>query len=211
MRVRAWLVGLALWAAPLVAQRPRVQLDVAFAAASAPTVGATVSTESLLGDSKTRELLHNGFPARIHYRLELWQKGGVFGDDRRGLTEWDVLVAFDPAVEMFNAVRRGDEGRLLENYGGFPTLVAAEAAFGRALRIDLHPDGAGKFYYNLVLDVQTLTVSDLDALQQWLRGPEAPSRNPLKAIRNGLGTLVSRLLGGDKRHYERRSGIFTVP
>jgi len=186
-------------------------LDVAFAAASAPTVGATVSTESLLGDSKTRELLHNGFPARIHYRLELWQKGGVFGDDRRGLTEWDVLVAFDPAVEMFNAVRRGDEGRLLENYGGFPTIVAAEAAFGRALRVDLHPDGAGKFYYNLVLDVQTLTVSDLDALQQWLRGPEAPSRNPLKAIRNGLGTLVSRLLGGDKRHYERRSGIFTVP
>ena len=209
--VRAWLVGFALWAAPLVAQRPRVQLDVAFAAASVPTIGATVSTESLLGDSKTRELLHNVFPARIHYRLELWQKGGLFGDDRRGLTEWDVLVAFDPAVEMFNAVRRGDEGRLLENYGGFPTLIATEAAFGRPLRVDLHPDGAGRFYYNLVLDVQTLTVSDLDALQQWLRGPEAPSKNPLKAIRSGIGTLVSRLLGGDKRHYERRSDIFSVP
>lgn len=211
MRVRAWLVGLALWAAPLAAQRPRVQLDVALAAAAMPTIGATVSTESLLGDPKTRELLHSGFPARIHYRLELWRKGGFFGDDRKGLTEWDVLVAFDPAAEMFNVVRRGDEGRLLEDYGGFPTLVAAEAQFGRALRVDLHPDGSGKFYYNLVLDVQTLTVSDLDALQQWLRGPEAPSKNPLKAIRSGIGTLVSRLLGGDKRHYERRSGFFSVP
>lgn len=210
MRVRTWLVGFALWATPLLAQRPRVQLDVALASASAPAIGATVSTESLLDDPKTRELLHNGFPARIHYRLELWQIGGVFAD-RRGLTEWDVLVAFDPAVEMFNAVRRGDEGRLLENYGGFPTLVAAEAAFGRAMRVDLHPERSGRFYYNLVLDVQTLTVSDLDALQQWLRGPEAPSRNPLKAIRNGIGTLVSRLLGGDKRHYERRSDVFTVP
>ncbi len=210
MRVRTWLVGFALWATPLLAQRPRVQLDVALASASAPAIGATVSTESLLDDPKTRELLHNGFPARIHYRLELWQIGGVFAD-RRGLTEWDVLVAFDPAVEMFNAVRRGDDGRLLENYGGFPTLVAAEAAFGRAMRVDLHPERSGRFYYNLVLDVQTLTVSDLDALQQWLRGPEAPSRNPLKAIRNGIGTLVSRLLGGDKRHYERRSDVFTVP
>jgi hypothetical protein len=127
------------------------------------------------------------------------------------LTEWDVLVAFDPAAEMFNVVRRGDENRVLENYGGFPTLVAAEAQFGRPLRVELHPDGSGKFYYNLVLDVQTLTVSDLDALQQWLRGPEAPSKNPLKAIRSGIGTLVSRLLGGDKRHYERRSDIFTIP
>ncbi|HEV8217709.1 MAG TPA: hypothetical protein VGP95_17785 [Gemmatimonadaceae bacterium] len=193
-----------------MAQRPRVQLDVAFAAASAPTIGATVSTDALLGDSKTRELLHNGFPARIHYRLELWRIGG-WSNERRGITEWDVLVAFDPAGEVFNAVRRGDEGRLLENYGGFPTVAAAEAQIGRPLRVDLHPDGSGRFYYNLVLDVQTLTVSDLDALQQWLRGPEAPSKNPLKAIRNGIGTLVSRLLGGDKRHYERRSDVFTVP
>jgi hypothetical protein len=211
VRVRVWLVAFVLWSAPLVAQRPRVQLDVALAAATTPTIGATVSTESLLDDAKTRELLRNGFPARIHYRLELWQIGGLFGNDRRGLTEWDVLVAFDPAAEMFNAVRRGDEGRLLENYGGFPTVIAAEAAFGRALRVDLHPEGSGKFYYNLVLDVQTLTVSDLDALQQWLRGPEAPSKNPLKAIRSGIGTLVSRLLGGDKRHYERRSDVFSVP
>ena len=210
MRLPVWLVGLVLWAAPLMAQRPRVQLDVALAAATAPTIGATVGTESLLDDPKTRELLHNGFPARIHYRLELWRTGG-FSDERRGLTEWEVLVAFDPAAETFNAVRRGDEGRVLENYGGFPTLIAAEAAFGRPLRVDLHPDGSGRFYYNLVLDVQTLTVSDLDALQQWLRGPEPPSRNPLKAIRSGLGTLVSRLLGGDKRHYERRSDVFTVP
>lgn len=210
MRLPVWLVGLVLWAAPLTAQRPRVQLDVALAVATAPTIGATVGTESLLDDPKTRELLHNGFPARIHYRLELWRTGG-FSDERRGLTEWEVLVAFDPAAETFNAVRRGDEGRVLENYGGFPTLVAAEAAFGRPLRVDLHPDGSGRFYYNLVLDVQTLTVSDLDALQQWLRGPEPPSRNPLKAIRSGIGTLVSRLLGGDKRHYERRSDVFTVP
>lgn len=193
-----------------MAQRPRVQLDVAFAAASAPTIGATVSTDALLGDSKTRELLHNGFPARIHYRLELWRIGG-WSNERRGIMEWDVLVAFDPAGEVFNAVRRGDEGRLLENYGGFPTVAAAEAQIGHPLRVDLHPDGSGRFYYNLVLDVQTLTVSDLDALQQWLRGPEAPSKNPLKAIRNGIGTLVSRLLGGDKRHYERRSDVFTVP
>jgi hypothetical protein len=212
VRARAWLVGffLGVSGASAAAQRPRVQLDVTVVPAPAPTVSATVSTERLLDDPKTRELLHNGFPARIHYRLELWQKGGLFSD-RRDLTEWDVLVAFDPAAQLFNVVRRGSDGKMLENYGGFPTLAAAEAQFGRALRVDLRPQRSGSFYYNLVVDVQTLTVSDLDALQQWLRGPEAPSKNPLKAIRSGIGTLVSRLLGGDKRHYERRSDVFSVP
>ena len=60
--------------------------------------------------------------------------------------------------------------------------------------------------------MQTLTESDLDALQQWLRGPTAPGRgNPITALRSGIGTLFSRILGGDKRHYESRSELFTVP
>ena len=200
-----------LWAAPLLAQRDRVQLRVEVLAANPSRGGASVATENLLGDAKTEELLRNGFPARIHYRLELWRKGGWF-DERRGSAEWDVLVAYDPTLQLYNAVRRTADNRLHENFGAFPSVDAAESQIGRAFRVGLAPDRSGKYYYNLVVDIQTLTVSDLDALEQWLRGPSAPTRsNPLKAIRGGVGTLLSRLLGGDKRHYEQRSGVFGVP
>ena len=207
------LVGLAafLWAAPLAAQRDRVLLSVEAVSGSPATLGASVSTENLLGDAKTRELLHNGFPARIHYRLELWRKGG-WSNDRRGTSEWDVLVKYDPTTQLYDVVRRTADNRLHENFGGFPSLAAAESQIGRAFRVGLAPERSGQYYYNLVIDIETLTVSDLDALEQWLRGPSAPARgNPLKALRGGVGTLLSRLLGGDKRHYEQRSGVFTVP
>jgi hypothetical protein len=210
------LAGLAvlLWAAPLSAQRDRVQLNVEAVSGSPATVGASVTTENLLGDAKTRELLRNGFPARVHYRLELWRKGGLAGwsDERKGTAEWDVLVAYDPTLHLYNVVRRTADNRLHENFGGFSSVDAAEGQIGRAFRVGLAPDRSGKYYYNLVVDIQTLTVSDLDALEQWLRGPSAPTRsNPLKAIRGGVGTLLSRLLGGDKRHYEQRSGVFSAP
>lgn len=209
MRLSFGLAAL-LWAAPVAAQRDRVQLNVEVVAGS-PASGASVATENLLGDAKTQELLRNGFPARIHYRLELWRKGG-WSNDRAGTAEWDVLVAYDPTTALYNVVRRTADNRLHENFGGFTTLATAESQFGRPFRIGLAPDRTGKYYYNLVIDIQTLTVSDLDALEQWLRGPSAPTHsNPLKAIRAGVGTLLSRLLGGDKRHYEQRSGVFAVP
>ena len=212
MRPFLGLVAL-LWAAPAIAQRDRVQLSVDAIAGSPSIGGASIATDNLLGDAKTRELLRNGFPARVHYRLELWSKGGgVFGDERRGTAEWDVLVAYDPTAQLYNVVRRTADNRLHENFGGFPSLETAEKQIGRAFRVGLAPERSGKYYYNLVIDIQTLTMSDLDALEQWLRGPSAPTHsNPLKAIRGGVGTLLSRLLGGDKRHYEQRSGVFSAP
>lgn len=213
--VRRWFATLSLVAgvavAPLAAQDHGVRLGVAVAPATALKEGPSITSANLLDDAKTRELLRNGFPARMHYRLELWQKGG-FSDDRAGLIEWDVLVAFDPTSQQFSVYRRNPASRVTENFGSFPSLATAETQFGHPYHPALHPEGSGRFYYNLVVDVQTLTVSDLDALEQWLRGSSAPQRsNVFRGIWSGLGTLVSRILGGDKRKYEQRSEIFDVP
>jgi len=198
--------------APIVAQESSVRLGVAVTPATATKEGPWVTSANLLDDSKTRELLRNGFPARIHYRLELWEKGGFTGDDRTSLTEWDVLVAFDPTSQLFNVLRRTPASNgtgVTENFGGFSTLAAAESQFGRPYRAAIHPERSGRFYYDLTVDVQALTVSDLDALQQWLRGSSAPQHsNVFRGIFSGLGTLVSRILGGDKRKYEQRSEVF---
>ena len=206
-RFRVALIFL-VWAGPLAAQR--VHLDVVVPQNGAAAEGPSIVTSNLLADAKTRELLRNGFTTGIHYRLELWRKGRWF-DDPAGRTEWDVFVSYDPSAERYNVIRRVND-QVHENFGGFQTVTSAEAQFSGPFRVAIRPRRKGKYYYNLIVDVQSLTESDLDALQQWLRGPSGPAKsNPISAIRSGVGTFLSRALGGDKRHYAQKSGDFSVP
>jgi hypothetical protein len=212
-RTLALLSSLIAIAAPLSAQRPP-RLEVAVPVAAALKEGPAIVTEGLLSDDKTREHLRNGFPARIHYRLELWRKGGVLaGDDRAGALDWDVLVNYDPTANVYNMVRRSSDDSYRENFGGFATLSSAEIQLAKPYKTSLHPTRSGRYYYNLVVEVQTLAQSDLDATLQWLRGPTAPGKtsNPLTVLRSAGGMVFSRLLGGAQNKYEQPSEVFTVP
>ena len=210
MRARLAFAAL-FWAAPLLAQRGRAHVEIAVPPGNAVTEGPAISSENLLADEQTRRLLRQGFPARIHYRLELWRKGQWF-DDLDGRDAWDVLVAYDPTTQLYTALRRSGGEDVYENFGGFGSVTSAELQISRPFRAALHPNRSGRFYYNLIVDVETLTVSDLDALQQWLRGTTTPGANgnPLTVIRSGLGTLLSRVLGGSKVQFQTTSGLFTV-
>jgi hypothetical protein len=195
--------------APLPAQRNGVQLDVKIDTANAGIAGPTITTANLLADPNTRELLRAGFATKVTYRLELWRKGGVF-EDLHDRTEWDVYVQYDPTKQLYNVVRRQD--RQFENFGGSSTVTTAEMQFGGPYRAPLHPNRSGKFYYFLTVEVQPMLESDLDALLQWTRGPTAPGKSsPLNSIRGGVGRLLSRVLGGDKQHYEARTRVFSIP
>jgi len=194
-----------------LAQSPRgPQLEVAPLAANSPPAGATVRASRMLEDRQMRELLLNGFPAALRFRLELWRVGGLF-DDIENSTAWEMLVRYDPYSKQYLVVRRQGSG--LEDFGGFPTLEAAQSVMERAFPVALRPRrGGARYYFNVVLDVETLSVSDLDELNRWLKGELQPAvrgkRAPLSALRRGIGTLLSRVLGGEKRHYEARSGAF---
>jgi len=210
VRARFVVAALSVWAAPLLAQRVPVRLSVAVNPAVALQEGPTITTENLLADANTRELLRNGFATRIHFRLELWRESGVF-DDRSGFSDWEILVQQDPTTKAYSAIRRQDN-RVTETFEDAATVTSAEAQFDKPFKVGLHPSRPGRYYYNLSVDIQTLTETDLDALQQWLHGPTAPNRsNPLKALQSGIGRLFSRMLGGGRTHYEERSGVFTVP
>ena len=110
--------------------------------------GRSITTANLLADANTRELLRNGFPTRIHFRLELWRKGGLF-DDRRpnhGVGRARRVRSDEPDVQ-----RRAPAGQrtVIENFGGFATVTTAEAQFDRPYRAPLHPNRSGRYYYNL--------------------------------------------------------------
>jgi hypothetical protein len=196
-------------AASLPAQRAPV-FDIAIAPASALTEGPSITSDGVLNAATTREHLRNGFPARVRYRLELWRRGGIF-DAIEDRTEWNVLVSFEPATQVYNMIRHSSDDQVRENFGGFQSVTSAEAQLGRPFKPPLHPRRSGRYYYHLIVDVQTVTGSDLEEVQQWLRGPTSPGKtNPLATLRSGLSALFSRVIGGAAKTYEKTSGVFTV-
>src|ERR1700730_11974074 len=77
-----------------------------------PPGGSTAATPSgplvraldILSDGQTRDLLRNGFPARLHFRVELWPASGIF-NTLDGTREWDVVARYDPLAKRFRAAR----------------------------------------------------------------------------------------------------------
>ncbi|HEV7839693.1 MAG TPA: hypothetical protein VGO75_16610 [Gemmatimonadaceae bacterium] len=171
-----------------------------------------VSTAGLLTDPSMRDLLANGFPARLHYRLERWV-GGRWFDDLKAASEWDVILKYEILSKKYQVVRVVN--KKAESLGDYATLeeasTAVEAPYQTTIAL---PKKGQRGYYNLLLDVETLSLSDLDEVERWLRGELKPAvsgkKNPGTALGRGVRTLVVRLLGGEKRHYEARTGTFRL-
>jgi hypothetical protein len=212
VRRTAALLALAVsaTAAPLHAQRDAA-LEMQLPPANALLAeGPLVRSVGVLSDGQLRDLLRNGFPARLHYRVELWSVGGLFNDLERAV-EWNVVVRHDPLDNTYRVARFA--GDRVAQLGRYPQLSDAQAAVERMFRAPIAPGRRGRsYYYAAVLDVETLSLSDLDEVERWLKGELRPAvrgqRNPGTAVTRGMRTLVVRLLGGESRRYELRSPTF---
>jgi hypothetical protein len=193
---------LVLGSAPSAAQR-RAQLEVTSPNGATPGM---VTTVGLFSDPDMRDLVRSGFPASLRFRLELWRSGGLF-NDLEGRQEWELIVQYDPSAQRYRVVRR--QGGRLEDLGSFATLATAQSVLERPLRITLLPRRAGaRYYYNLALDIEALSVSDMDELERWLRGVRGGTA--ATALGSGVRTLMLRMLGGERRHFEKRSSSFVA-
>lgn len=185
------------------AQR-RLALEVA------PPAGAggapTVTTTNLFADPDMRDLLRSGFPASLRFRLELWRAGGLF-NNLESQQEWELIIQYDPSAQRYRVVRR-QRGRV-EDLGSFATLTTAQAMLERPLRAGLLPEReGGRYYYTLALDLEALSVSDMAQLERWLRGVRGGTA--ASALGTGVRTLMLRMLGGEKQHYNGRSPTFVA-
>lgn len=196
-------------ASPASAQRGS-RLDLTLPAQGALLrEGPTLRGTDLLADAQLRDLVRNGFPARFSFRVELWSTGGFF-NSLEASTAWDVIVRYDPLEKVYEVVRiAGNQAVAL---GRFSDVDAAGEAVGRPVRVPLNAPSRSRYYYAGTLDVEVLSLSDLDELERWLRGELRPAvsgrRNPGTALTRGVRTLVVRLLGGTKRHFEARTATF---
>jgi hypothetical protein len=200
-------------AAPARAQRSaRVEIALPPAALRG-TEAPRVRALRVLSDARLRDLLRNGFPARLHWRVEVWSTRGWF-DDLKGAVEWDVIVRYEPLERRYEMVRIDAEGNPT-SLGRTENFANVEATIERPQQPPiLPPRRRDRVYYNVALEVEMLSVSDLDEVERWLRGELRPAvrgqRNPGTAVTRGVRTVVARLLGAEKRHYEERSVRFDV-
>jgi hypothetical protein len=191
------------------AQKPEVSIllpDQNSQATEAPRV----RSQYLITDGATLDLLRNGFPARLHYRVERWSTSGWF-DDIAAESEWDVVVRFDPLEKVFQVYRV--VGKRTTLLGEFTTVQDAEAGIDAEFVMPIAPPKKGKSsYYTLTLDVESLSLTELDELERWLRGELKPAvrgkKNPGTAVGRGVRTVIVRMLGGEKRRYTARSKTF---
>jgi hypothetical protein len=166
---------------------------------------AQVQIGPILDDAALRDALESALPLRFHLRIELWRNG--FLDRLIGSDERSVAILQDPLTGEY-AVESASSGVLVS------TLAEAQAALRDLLRSTLRPQRSGRHYYLAVLEVETLSLSDLDELRRWLRGDVGAALEgrapPARAVERGLRRLLVRVIGLPTRRFEASSGTFTA-
>jgi hypothetical protein len=212
---RAALFAALLWASSLQAQRqPRLEITLPVPT-SLTKEGPSVRALDVLSDAETQGLLESGFPARLHFRIELWSAGRVF-DALVSRAEWDLFVYYDGLNRKYRVVRVERDGEVITSAGQFATFAEMIHESERAMRAPIRAaKQRSRQYYIGVLDLASLELTDLDEVQRWLRGEMQPAvsgnGNPGTALGRGIKRVFVRLLGAERKNLQGRSRTFVVP
>jgi hypothetical protein len=212
---RAVLLMALLAAGPLSAKRqPRLEFTLPPPALLAKD-GPTVRALDVVSDNETKSLLESGFPARLHFRIELWSAGRVF-DVLKGTEEWDLFIYYEALGKKYRVVRVERDGESITSAGQFNSFEEMIDEVERPQRVHVRPAAQrSRQYYIGVLDVESLSLTDLDEVERWLRGELQPAvrgdGNPGTALGRGIRRVFVRLLGAERRNLQARSRTFVVP
>jgi len=197
--------------ATLRAQQPRPSPDRPLAVQADPAAGfrADLALGDVLAGGALRDAVRGGIPLRLRITVELWRDRRFF-DELAGSQGWSTVLFFEPLEETF-ALRESARAPLRR----FPSYEAATAYLEHSYSLALRPGRAGAYYYTARADVETLSLSDLQELERWLKGelkPAVGGESPVSsALADGVRRLFVRVLGLPSRRFEARSPRFEVP
>ncbi len=196
-------IAVVLWGspAPLHGQdEPEARVD--------PATGAlTLELTPLLDDGGLRRALHSGLPIRVEVSVELWRDG--FFDQQESGGTWGASIIHDAVTESYEFQVAGEEPISL------PSMARVAEALQAGFRSTVRPTREGRYYYLAEVEMQTLSLSDLEELQRWLQGDLGPAvqgeRSPESAVGRGLRRIMVRALRLPARRERLRTATFEWP
>lgn len=166
-----------------------------------------IRTGDLL-DANLVAAMRNGFAVGFHFRLELWRDARLV-DRQVGTVSWDAVARLDPIGNVYELLRSG--GSLEE----LPDTASLARALTIPFTVDLLPPLASRerYYYIATLQIESLSLSELAEVEQWLRGDLGRALRERgdfgNALSRGARRLLIRLSGLPRRTVEVRSARFT--
>ncbi|MFC1575145.1 DUF4390 domain-containing protein [Gemmatimonadota bacterium] len=145
-------------------------------------IGDIISAPSLLG------AVEQGLPLRIRVLVQLW-RDGIF-DNQESWHEWRASMVYDPLTRRYQVQGLAEQSGLEE----VNTLEEARGILERTLDVPLRPGRVGRYYYMAEVEMETLSLSDLEELQRWLQGELGPVVSGETDVEGALGRGFRRLL-----------------
>ncbi|MEX2526302.1 MAG: hypothetical protein WEA09_01575 [Gemmatimonadota bacterium] len=198
------LICLLPWEAAGQERAPPLTIQV-----DSTTGSAMLQLGDILAQPEIGGAVDSGLPIRILVEAELFRDRFLGGQE--GRAEWRATVVKDPLEDRF-VIQRGDSP-------GDQQVVASlgevRAILSTPLSLALQPPSPGRYYYQGMVEVETLSLTDLEELQRWLRGELGPAisgEGEMEgAVNRGLRRIFIRMLGLPVRRYQTRSPSFNYP
>jgi hypothetical protein len=150
-----------------------------------------VRTRFLGRDDRWLAMLSSGFPVRLHYQVEVWRARGGWFDALDRAVEWDVVVRHEPLLDQYTVTRL--IGRQRREYR-YATTDALAAALGTANQVAVGTGLTGRLYYGASLEITTLSDSDLEELERFLKGDLTPAAEGQGDVGGAVGRGAKRLV-----------------